>query len=73
MTIIQNIKIIKTQIDHPYIFFDKNVNILSKLNINFSNIIKITLHKGPKFKSDDNSVFQTLFSLNHIQNNLILK
>ena len=54
-----------------YFIFDNNINTLSKLNIDFSKITKIALDKGPEFKGDDNSIFHTLFSLNHIQNNLV--
>ena len=54
-----------------YFYFDNNVTFLKELNIDFNKIVKITLDKGNEFKTDNNYVFQTLFSLNNIENNLI--
>ena len=54
-----------------YFHFDNNTKFLKGLNIDFRKITKLTLDKGPEFNTDDNSVFETLFSLDNIQNNLV--
>ena len=54
-----------------YFHFDNNTKFLKELNIDFRKITKLTLDKGPEFNTDDNSVFETLFSLDNIQNNLV--
>ena len=55
-----------------YSFIDKRkISYLKELNIDFNKIIKITLHKGNDFQTDNNLLFQTLFSLKNIENNLL--
>ena len=54
-----------------YCIFDNNINTLKNLEIDFNKIKKITLDKGPEFNTDNNIIFQTLFSLNNIENTLI--
>ena len=54
-----------------YFIFDNNIKFLKEINIDFNKIIKITLDKGPEFKTDNNIIFETLFSFDSIKNNLI--
>ena len=61
----------KEEYSSIYINFDNNIRILKELNIDYNKILKITLQKGPDFKTDDNIIFETLFSLDNIKNNLI--
>ena len=54
-----------------YFMFDNNINFIKEINIDFNKIKKITLHKGHEFKTNNDLIFKTLFSLNDIENNLI--
>ena len=46
----------KEEYSSIYINFDNNIRILKELNIDYNKILKITLQKGPDFKTDDNII-----------------